>query len=64
MSQNNANANANTAEGANGNPPLTYKQQLDNAASKVKYPKPEEKVGVVDQVVEKGMISVHFLHET
>lgn len=54
MSQNNTNANANTAEGTIDSPPLTYKQQLDEAASKVKYPKPEEKGGIVNQVVEKG----------
>lgn len=57
MSQNNANtsANASTAEGANNNStPLTYKQQLDEAAAKIKYPEPENKGGIVNQVVEKG----------
>ncbi|ROW06134.1 hypothetical protein VMCG_04620 [Cytospora schulzeri] len=51
MSQNNANANP--AEGNNDSTPLSYKQQLDQAAAKVKRPQDEDKGGVVDQVVEK-----------
>lgn len=50
MSQ--SNANSNTADGRETTP-LSYKQQLDQAATKVKNPPVDEKGGVVNQVVEK-----------
>ncbi|ROW11739.1 hypothetical protein VPNG_05633 [Cytospora leucostoma] len=50
MSQNNSTTNdTNTAE---NKAPTSYKQQLDEVASEVKYPKNENQGGIVNKVVE------------
>lgn len=61
MSQNNSNPNTAEGQGTNDSTPLSYKQQLDQAALKVKNPPVEDKGGVVNQVVEKGEITVQLL---
>lgn len=41
-------------QGTDTNTPPTYKEQLDEAAIKVKNPQSDSNEGVISQVVEKG----------
>lgn len=61
MSQDNSTTNSpNTAE---NKAPTSYKGQLDEVASKVKYPKDENQGGIVNKVAETGKRApVHLQH--
>lgn len=60
MSQNNSNSNTTEGQEINDKPPMTYKEQLDEAAIRVKNPQDNEKEGVVEKVVDKGKRTVHI----